>query len=268
MPKEPRKDLRAKRQKALIEGGAVNRSMLQRTVRARDDHSARRLLDEDVGRESLEEALEFHTFVDKDEFAPAAVMLSRLRDPAFADQSITTIMRDSGLLLTDVLDMLRKRDVALAVASSGRHMGDILNDIAIDAKSQVVTCRGCAGEGVIVVSDGADDYEQAMEQYKKDLADAAELRATGISIDDPQPPPDELEPITEVCEDCDGAGHLRKIGDSDARKLFLGVHGLGQKSGPQTAVTINTQVNNTNTGDKGPESVTSRVQKILDITPQ
>jgi hypothetical protein len=244
--------------------------MLQPTARPRQDFKTRDLLDNTVGRDSLEEALEFQSAIDGDEFAPAAVMLSRLRDPAFGNESITKIMRDAGLMLPELLDMLRKRDIAIAMARSGQHIGDVLEDISIDAKSQTIVCRACGGEGTIITGDGTEELLMIEAQRARDLKEAAELRELGIDVPVPTMDDDiplEPEPTTAVCDDCNGIGHLRKIGDADARKLFLGVHGLGQKSGaPAVVVNNNTQINN-NGGKSAAESITSKVQKILDVTP-
>lgn len=220
-------------------------------ARARGDLVTREVLEMAGGREALEEALEL-VGADPHGTNPTDVMLSRLRDPAFAGHSLTEMAKASGLTRIELYDLLGKRDTALAIfMSRRRHLHDVLEDIGEDAKSTVINCKGCGGSGEIPPSADAIRLQEAEIEH---------LRSMNINID-PQP----LE--ATVCEDCNGLGKLRKIGDADARKLFLKVHGLDKSGagGPTiNNLNVGVQVKNDNRSANQPEPVTVKVERYLD----
>jgi hypothetical protein len=221
------------------------------TARGRDDLATRDVIETAGGLPALEEALELAGANPSGE-DPIDILLSQLRDPAFASRTPTELARQCGLSRLELHDLLGKRAVALAIFESRhKHLGRVIDDIGEDALSTVVNCKGCGGKGSIPL---------AYEQVKLIEAQAQELRDAGIHVDDPN-----TGPVT--CEDCNGIGKLRKIGDAEARKLFFKLHGFDRPA-PAVVnnVTTNTQINNNNHGRglNGVEPVTVTVERILD----
>lgn len=230
------------------------------------DRVLRDVLETEIGREAVIEALEIATAgLEGDsnsdnssnpaDLPRSGTKLGRLRallesfqDPAFSGAGITTLMRDCRVSSADLMNALRQREVAIALFTSGRKMGDVLEGLASAAAPKVVQCRHCSGEGYVGVGVKDDDLGG------DDTADLGE---------------EELELPQELCPDCQGEGKLIQTGDVDAIKLYLQVHGLAGKSGKDSAAMI---VNNNVTTQAGVrvdsagnamESVTSRISKAI-----
>ena len=217
---------------------------LPQLARPRSDLAMREVIDQAGGTEALEEALEL-TGANPLGDNPVDVMLSYLRDPAFASYAPTTLAQKAGLSRLELFDLLGKRDVALAVFNSRcKHLAKVLDDIGEDSKTRIVKCRNCDGKGQVAL-EGAD------------LSTARGLVESGIDID-----------LVQPCPDCDGSGKLRKIGDAKSRDQFLKIHGFDKGAGG--APTINTlnvgvQVKNDNGGNGNKsEPITVRVEKLLE----
>jgi hypothetical protein len=203
------------------------------------DRPTRRILENDIGLDDLKEALEFATFTEDPKALPSRerVLLNLMNDhhATMAGESITSLMKRAGMLLPDVLDTLRKRDVALAVARSARRIGPVLDGLGEAAEHRWGICPVCSGDGLIAGDEGEDGKES-------------------------QPP------IACPNGDCTD-GKIRVMGNLDAAKLFLEVQGL-KKSGGGSSTNINVSANagaKADAGDKNDRpSITTTVQNILE----
>jgi hypothetical protein len=207
--------------------------------------TARRVLESDIGLDTLAEALELVSFTDPPDEPPSRErqLLERMSDPAYARYSITQLMKDVGLTLAEVLDLCRKRDIALAVARSGARVGSVLDGLGEAAEPRWEICATCGG-----------DAEVEHPSWSPDPDD-----------------PDAPTPMVRCPERSCQSGKIRRMGNLDAAKLFLGVHGL-VKGGGSGAPTINVNTSaqagvRMGEGKKAQdsqESVTSRVQAALE----
>lgn len=220
----------------------------------RHDHLTRQILEADIGRDSIAEALSFVTSGESIEDgppSPAAQLLAYLSDPLYLNESITSLMRKSGLGTAGILDALRKRDIALAVASSGKRVGKVIDGLGEAAEPRWAICERCWGEGEIEQRDGE-----------------------ALPADDGEEPVYPMVPCPALCDN----GKVRKSGDMDAAKLFLGIHGLGPKGGAgnggttidKLVVSANAQAGARADGGgserkaQQQETVTDRVQGIIE----
>lgn len=220
-------------------------------ARARSDTTTREIIEMAGGRDALEEALEL-TGANPQGAEPFDVLLSRMRDPSpqFTGQSLTQLAAGAGINRLQLFELIGRRDAALAVFLSRRkHLADVLDDIGEDAKTTIVKCRNCEGKGIV---DG--------QMSAADRRDAEALAGSGIDL--------ELQPPEEQdCDDCNGTGRLRKLGDAESRKMFLKVHGFdkGAGGGPSiNSINVGVQVRNDGGGMNKPEPVTIKVERLLD----
>lgn len=219
----------------------------------RHDLATRQTLEIDIGRESIAEALQFKAFTDSPDEPPSreGQLLSLLMDPTYANESIPSLMKKCGLLLPEILDVLRKRDLALAVAHSGRRIGSVLDGLGEAAEPRTAVCTSCWGEGEIEDKRGGGD---------------------------PLPHEPGEDPIYPTVP-CPAAGcvegSVRVPGNIDAAKLFLSVQGLIKSGGgggvPNITVNANAQAGARAGADSGSdrkaqqqETVTTRVQDALE----
>lgn len=175
------------------------------------DWRTRDVLAELGGAESLIEALELTTHGEPPDQMPSKErqLLDMLCDPAFANSSLPTLMKKAGLLLPDVLDVLRRRDVALAVARSGQRMGEVLDGVGEMAVARWAICDRCKGEGEI-----ADDR-----------------MLSSLSPGEPIP----MRDCPAACSD----GKVLKDPNLEAVQIYLGVHGMGKQARGAGAQVIN-----------------------------
>lgn len=216
---------------------------LPQLARPRSDLAMREVINQAGGTEALEEACEL-AGADPLGDKPLDVLLSYLRDPAFANHAPTTLAQKAGLSRLELFDLLGKRDVALAVFNSRRkHLAAVLDDIGEDSRTLIVRCRNCEGKGMVALS-------------KDELATAQQLIESGIDID-----------LVQPCPDCDGSGKLRKLGDGKSRDQFLKIHGFDKGGAavisPTFNVGVGVQVKNGSDSNK-PEPITVRVEKLLE----
>lgn len=237
------------------------------------DLPSRRLLDELFdSREELIELLEFATFAEPgaggelpaDEDSPTSAsvpsipsaalqLLRRLRDPRLALASgrpvaLTTLMREAGMTLPEMIDLRRRRDIALAIARSGRHLGEVIDGLGQVSKARWKICERCLGEGSVEHPDPATlDADEGEERIELTM------------------------PCPALCEN----GKVLVAGNLEAAKLFMGVHGLGPKGGggsASVAVNVNAQAqagakadaSSSDRDARRQEQTTSRVQRLLE----
>ena len=94
-----------------------------------------------VGRGEILEALE--ATGDR----RADVLLSMMLDPAYSSHSFAKLCEKTGLRYQDVLDMLRRAKLDEGLLRMFKHVPDVLEDTARDARSRTKTCWKCDGRG-------------------------------------------------------------------------------------------------------------------------
>lgn len=120
-------------------------------------------------------------------------LLNLMFDPLYRKHKLPALCRRAGLQFGDLIDAFRKAKCDEGIINMARHVPEVLEDVAIDAKSKQVPCEVC--------------------------------KATGISQTS-------MEGLPENCKRCDGKGEYRVPGDASARKLVFDAMGLTGKSGP------------------------------------
>lgn len=212
--------------------------------RPRADQRGRAIIDS-IGREDLIAALSAVVNEDKPN-TPAGRMLAYLQSEKTVTHSFTTMARNAGLTLAEIVDLVRNYEITMGMLRAARHVPDVLEDIAEDSRTRLVICPSCGG---------------AKEAY-----DVGDDETREIIESDP-----ELAAIIgkATCTTCNGVGYLRQLGSTEARKLLLETVGLLKRGGPAiVSVQKNTQINNYGPGgSERPEDIATRVQRIIDITP-
>lgn len=208
----------------------------------------------ELGHDAIVEALELATAGEPDDTLPSRErqLLERLLDPAISTSggkpvALTTHMKAVGLLLPDMLDLLRRRDVALAIARSGGQMNNVLMGVERMAQERWEICPRCHGECQVI------DTSVRMEPGESDA-----LRDCPACFD----------------EAADRSmGKVLKEPNLEAVQIYLGVHGLSKRGG---GAPVNVNVNasaqagaraSASSDDRKPqqqESVTDRVQAMLE----
>lgn len=155
---------------------------------------------------------ELERLLDQSDDPRAHHLVSLMFDISLKNVKLPELARRAGLQYSEVLRMItlgRLGDGALAMSE---HAPQVMEDVAIDAKSRIVECPTCGGSGEVssVVKGEKEDEEE------------------------------EPSVETSVCGTCDGSGKLRKIGDIDARKLMFETLGLTNKGkGAMVNVNVN-----------------------------
>lgn len=126
-------------------------------------------------------------------------LILRLKDTGYKRHTLSSMCRASGVSYLDVANAVMNKGKADGIIATAKHLPQIMEDIAIDAKSREVTCPLCEGDG---------------ERLRSKDGEAPTIRK---------------------CLECDGTGKVRKAGDPAARKSFMeGVAGFTAKLPPQT----------------------------------
>lgn len=225
--------------------------------RASSDLATRKILEQDIGVEAVVEALEFATYGEPDDGTqmPSAArqLLDRLNDPRLAmvgtkPVALTTLMREAGMSLPALIDLIRKKDLALAVVKSGRHLGEVIDGLGLVSKARWKICERCWGEGEVEKTGPGGEIATA-------------------DHDEGEEPMPLLIPCPALCDH----GKVLVAGNLDAAKLFTGIHGLGPKGGGSPSVVVNANAQAGVRIDKNgerdaqrQETVTSRVQELLE----
>ena len=149
-------------------------------------------------------------------------MYEMMYDPVHASKSLSTIARECGVGHMELCDAIRKYQMGIGIVRMSQHVPDIMEDVAIDAKSRNDVCPQCDGVGSVL-----------RDQEVKVEGEAVQVRK-----------------VPSECPKCKGKGYVRTAGDKDARKLVFESNGLIGKA-PLIAV----QNNTLNTGTDGLEEL-------------
>lgn len=243
---------------------------------ARKDAPSRRLFEE-LADDDIVNALMFAIGGGGDAGERARTLLCAIADPAMKGKSPMAAMRDSGVILPEMIDWYNQYMVTVGVTLTARKMVQAIEDIADDALTTIVPCRQCEERGYLLppptLAGAPPANSDAMDEFLRNLAKAESTPAT-----DPPPPTigsdDEDDGASDsdwpdgaiLCTDCNGAGSLRRPGNEVARKMLLKLHGLdGKAQGPLVAI-------QNNYGGKGgsttpeadrPETVSDRIAQAF-----
>lgn len=160
-----------------------------------------------------------------------------LLDPIHRGKTLATIARKVDIGYPDLLRFITSARLAEGVLQMSAHVPQVLEDVAIDAKSRIVTCPACEGKKVIAVKRNSEADEDGG--------------------------PDG-EPTVKQCPTCEGTGKLRKLGDADARSLVFETFGLTGKGKGGVIVNVNQQ----SAGVPSMEDELDRATKLLDMPAQ
>lgn len=213
-----------------------NTSMKKRRVRMPHDRQGRKMptlakydaamrrfisnIDEDAFHLALAEAPDpkFRTFLN-----------ARL-DPHFRNMTFAQMCRNFGISLAEMDDLYRKSQIHLGMIRSSNHIPQLIEDIAIDAKSKQAYCTRCDGTGTVSPAD-----------ERSPVGGDREDRPAAV----------------RVCPMCHGAKEVRIPGDKSARDLVYESYGLIGKGGVQ----FNNQIHLSLDAELGDLLATS--QKVL-----
>lgn len=150
----------------------------------------------------------FIDLVDETEFSAAltasgepkyVTFLAARHDPAYRSLGFSALCRKFNISLQDVDDLWRSHQLHRGMMRMMNSLPDILEDVAVDARSRKVACPRCDGLAVLTSDSG----------------------------------------LPRACPVCDGTGKVRQTGDRDARHLVFESAGLTGKRGPLVAIQQN-----------------------------
>jgi len=122
--------------------------------------------------------------------------------PSHVNASLFTLAHRAGLTAPELITLFRKHQIDLGAIRVARHIPDIMEDTAVDARSETVECWVCDGDGKITKGKGKARF-------------------------------------TVVCAECQGKGEVRVRGDIENRKLIWESTGLINRRGPLATTNIN-----------------------------
>ena len=141
-------------------------------------------------------------------------------------KSIASIARSLGLHSKEIAKAFMDGKIDEGIVRMAEHIPDVMEDVAVDAKSRDVACNKCDGVGIVHRADGVDEHGE--KQYKQ-----------------------------VQCPFCEGKGTVRQIGDTDARKLIFEAAKLTGVRGPLIAQQINEF-----SGDRGIEDLLQSARQL------
>lgn len=142
--------------------------------------------------------------------SPARELLRLLYEPASVGKPLGYLVEKAGMDLEEIVALAETYHLAIGKLATLPHAPEILEDVAIDAKSRLATCEKCIGSGKhhVMMGDGMGGQTYVPTAY--------------------------------TCPACDGIGKIRKVGDKQARVLMFEALGLvGKAKGPLVAIQNN-----------------------------
>lgn len=142
---------------------------------------------------------EFTKALEAAEDPKIALVLKMHADPAYWNESFASLCRRANVSLRDVDDLWRNHQLHRGMVRMMTHVPEILEDVAVDAKSREVVCHRCCGETKITDDDGKQ----------------------------------------RPCPVCNETGRVRQVGDKNARDLVFESLSLTGKRAPMVAIQQN-----------------------------
>lgn len=154
-----------------------------------------------------------------------------LTDQAFDRMTLATMARNYGVSFKKIAAAFFETRKDEGMIRMGKHLPQIMEDMAVDSLSKDKQCPICDGTGW-------------MEYEKRSLVQ-----------DDEQKPV-----VPEYCKECGGTGLIRISGDTNARKMVMEASGLSAKAGINVdarSLTVN--------GADALEDTLALVKKVRDV---
>jgi hypothetical protein len=156
-------------------------------------------------------------------------LFKMLVEPKYLKRTLPWMAMECGLAYHDVLVLIRNHHLGEGLVRMSAHAPQVMEDIAVDARSREVTCGNCKGN---------------LEMINGELV--ASVQVTEVVEDEKTKRPkllqkldDEGRPMWERCLVCDGLGTLRKVGDAESRKIMFETLKLTGQRGPLIAQQFN-----------------------------
>jgi hypothetical protein len=163
-----------------------------------------------------------------------------MSDPYIGKKSLPQLAKECGLSYAQVLQAITRGRLDQGMLRMSAHVPQVMEDVAIDAKSKVVTCANCEGAKVIAVTEIVEEEGKRPQVVQK--------------LDD------EGRPMWKKCLVCDGVGKLRQVGDKASREiLFETMRLTGGRGGPQVQVNVG--------AGQAMEDTVASVREVLDVQP-
>lgn len=179
-----------------------------------------------IPRESIARALEIASQSPDDKFDQ---MLKYMCDPRFGRElSLYAIARRCNVSLRELTEMFRDSQMMEGTARMLNHVPDVMEDIAIDARSKMDVCPRCNGSG--------QEIEKCSDCNGSKRASEAKGRPTPIRCKTCE---GKGKVSVGECLKCGGTGKIRVVGDEAARKLLMEATGQTGKKGPLVAQQFN-----------------------------
>lgn len=127
-------------------------------------------------------------------------LMELLLDPAYSRHSLARVCQRVGVGIHELVDWFRRHKIDEGILLMAKHMPSLMEDMAIDARSQNRPCPRCDGLKRLELEDGS----------------------------------------SRDCPTCKAKGEVQIPGDKDARNAALQVWGLaGKKAAPVVAIQQN-----------------------------
>jgi hypothetical protein len=153
-------------------------------------------------------------------------LFKMLVEPKYMKRTLPWMAQECGLAYQDVLVLIRNHHLGEGMIRMSAHAPQVMEDVAIDARSREVTCTNCRGYFI---------GEIASVPVMEAVVDEKTGRTTMTQSVDPV----DGHLLFERCLVCDGVGTLRKVGDADSRKLLFETLKLTGQRGPLIAQQFN-----------------------------
>lgn len=145
-------------------------------------------------------------------------LMKTMLDPRYRKRTLPWMARECGLSYMDVVLLIKNHHIGDGTVRMSRYVPQAMEDIAVDSLSKEVTCGNCKGVkvndvAVVPVTEIVEDEKSQRAVVMQKLDDAG-------------------APMWEKCLVCDGTGTLRKVGDTDARRIMFETLGLTGRKGP------------------------------------
>lgn len=171
-------------------------------------------------------------------------------DPIHKHTSFATLAENLALNYHDLAKEYKDIQRSMGYVRAAAHLPDLMEQVAIDAKSVWKTCKRCKGAKVITITPSPKEVKalKASEEYMQAIADGDKEIISRIDL---LAAPHEVD-----CPSCDGEGKFYQLGDVDRLRMALEMFSLTGKGGGGVAVNLDLR-----STDK-PESLESLSESI------
>lgn len=178
----------------------------------------------------------------------------RASDLIYRSTSFAQLAEHLGLNYHDLAKEYKEIQRSMGYVRAAAHLPDLMEQVALDAKSVWKLCKRCKGTKVITITPSPKEVKalKASEEYMQAVVDGDKETVDRIDL---QAAPHDVE-----CPSCDGEGKIYQLGDVDRLRMALEMFALTNKTG--AGVNVNLDLRST---DK-PESLESLSETVAGIT--